>query len=292
MVLVVRSFRPGRAGLAARSGQEELAWRAGTAPRPPGPGGGGGGGPGEPASRPGPGAHVTGGGGQREPRLRRVITFRPPVWNAGPATLGFGRMALPPHTDREDDAVPRGTLPSGIGGRPRRHRPGRGPGQAAGRQARQGPGQRCSPRAGHRGSRQAGRGPGQLGLLRATLLRPAAAAAGLALLAACSAPGPGQSGSAGGSGTAGSRAAHPAAPAGSSAGSPRTEPAGPRILQVSPAPYQLPSGLAREVVLPAGPDLLLAGGLTPQSTSTAAVLRLNPSNGQHHGDGAPYPPHA
>jgi hypothetical protein len=48
---------------------------------------------------------------------------------------------------------------------------------------------------------------------------------------------------------------------------------------VSPAPYQLPSGLAREVVLPAGPDLLLAGGLTPQSTSTAAVRLLNPATG-------------
>ncbi len=48
---------------------------------------------------------------------------------------------------------------------------------------------------------------------------------------------------------------------------------------MSPAPYQLPSGLAREVVLPAGPDLLLAGGLTRGSTSTAAVRRLNPSTG-------------
>ena len=48
---------------------------------------------------------------------------------------------------------------------------------------------------------------------------------------------------------------------------------------MSPAPYQLPSGLAREVVLPAGRDLLLAGGLTPRSTSTAAVRRLNPSTG-------------
>ena len=48
---------------------------------------------------------------------------------------------------------------------------------------------------------------------------------------------------------------------------------------MSPAPYQLPSGLAREVVLPAGPGLLLAGGLTPRSTSTAAVRRLNPSTG-------------
>ena len=49
---------------------------------------------------------------------------------------------------------------------------------------------------------------------------------------------------------------------------------------MSPAPYQLPSGLAREVVLPEGRDLLLAGGLTPQSTSTAAVRLLNPLTGR------------
>jgi hypothetical protein len=48
---------------------------------------------------------------------------------------------------------------------------------------------------------------------------------------------------------------------------------------VSPAPYQLPSGLAREVVLPSGRGLLIAGGLTPQATSTAAVRLLNPSTG-------------
>jgi hypothetical protein len=48
---------------------------------------------------------------------------------------------------------------------------------------------------------------------------------------------------------------------------------------VSPAPYQLPSGLAREVVLPAGRGLLIAGGLTPRATSTAAVRLLNPSTG-------------
>ena len=55
--------------------------------------------------------------------------------------------------------------------------------------------------------------------------------------------------------------------------------AGPLSLQVTPAPYQLPSGLSREVVLPHGPDLLIAGGLTLQGTSTAAVRRLNPSTG-------------
>jgi len=48
---------------------------------------------------------------------------------------------------------------------------------------------------------------------------------------------------------------------------------------VSPAPYQLPSGLAREVVLPSGRGLLIAGGLTQQATSSAAVRLLNPSTG-------------
>jgi hypothetical protein len=48
---------------------------------------------------------------------------------------------------------------------------------------------------------------------------------------------------------------------------------------VSPAPYQLPSGLSREVVLPDGPNLLIAGGLTPRGASTAAVRVLNPSTG-------------
>jgi hypothetical protein len=58
-----------------------------------------------------------------------------------------------------------------------------------------------------------------------------------------------------------------------------TRTAGPLSLQVSPAPYQLPSGLAREVILPFGRDLLIAGGLTPRGTSTRAVRRLNPSTG-------------
>ena len=69
----------------------------------------------------------------------------------------------------------------------------------------------------------------------------------------------------------GPRAAHAATASGSAAGPSGSGNAGPLTLQVSPAPYQLPSGLAREVVLPAGPDLLLAGGLTRQSTPTAAA---------------------
>ena len=48
---------------------------------------------------------------------------------------------------------------------------------------------------------------------------------------------------------------------------------------MTPAPYQLPSGLSREVVLPHGPDLLIAGGLTVRGTSTATVRRLNPATG-------------
>ncbi len=133
--------------------------------------------------------------------------------------------------------------------------------------------------------------PGRPGLPRVLLRRPVAAALGVALLAACSAHDPGQAGSSGGSGTAGSQAAHPATAAGTAAGSPRGGSAGPLTLQVSPAPYQLPSGVAREVVLPAGPDLLLAGGLTPQSTSTAEVRRLNPFDGRHRAGGAPHRPH-
>jgi hypothetical protein len=58
-------------------------------------------------------------------------------------------------------------------------------------------------------------------------------------------------------------------------------------LQVIPAPYQLPAPISREVVLPSGalgrahePALMIAGGLTPASTTTAAVRLLNPRTGQ------------
>jgi len=56
-------------------------------------------------------------------------------------------------------------------------------------------------------------------------------------------------------------------------------PAAPPSLAISPAPYQLPAGLSREVVLAHGPDLLIAGGLTPQSTSSIAVRLLDPVTG-------------
>ena len=50
-------------------------------------------------------------------------------------------------------------------------------------------------------------------------------------------------------------------------------------LQVTPAPYQLPAPLSREVALPAAGGLLIAGGLTAQGTSTDAVTRLDPVTG-------------
>ena len=47
-------------------------------------------------------------------------------------------------------------------------------------------------------------------------------------------------------------------------------------LQVMPAPYQLPAGLSREVVLPGAGHLLIIGGLTPSGASTDAVTSLDP----------------
>ncbi|HUY50485.1 MAG TPA: hypothetical protein VMV92_33060 [Streptosporangiaceae bacterium] len=102
--------------------------------------------------------------------------------------------------------------------------------------------------------------------------RRAAIAAGVSvalLAAACSATGPASPGT------------HSAAPSSGhqAPGSAAQRPAGPPSLQVSPAAYQLPSGVSREVVLPDGQNLLIAGGLTPQATSTAAVRVLNPVTG-------------
>jgi DNA-binding beta-propeller fold protein YncE len=51
------------------------------------------------------------------------------------------------------------------------------------------------------------------------------------------------------------------------------------VLQVTPAPYQLPAPLSREVALPAAGGLLIAGGLTTQGTSTDAVTSLDPVTG-------------
>ena len=51
-------------------------------------------------------------------------------------------------------------------------------------------------------------------------------------------------------------------------------------LQITPAPYQLPSPVAREVVLARGSDLLIAGGLGLASASTDKTSLLNPVTGR------------
>ena len=51
------------------------------------------------------------------------------------------------------------------------------------------------------------------------------------------------------------------------------------MLQVMPAPYQLPAGLSREVVLPGADGLLIAGGLTPSGASASTVTSLDPVTG-------------
>ncbi|HEY6296209.1 MAG TPA: hypothetical protein VIX15_11140, partial [Streptosporangiaceae bacterium] len=68
--------------------------------------------------------------------------------------------------------------------------------------------------------------------------------------------------------------AAPAHPAGTHASS-----ATDLVLQVTPAPYQLPAPLSREVALPAAGGLLIAGGLTARGTSTGAVTSLDPVTG-------------
>ena len=51
-------------------------------------------------------------------------------------------------------------------------------------------------------------------------------------------------------------------------------------LQITPAAYQLPAGISREVVLPWRRDLLILGGLNQQSATTRAVVRLSPATGR------------
>jgi hypothetical protein len=88
----------------------------------------------------------------------------------------------------------------------------------------------------------------------------------LGLLAACSAaPGP-----------APHRTA--SAPARSAAPAPPASP--PLAVQITPAAYQLPSGISREVVLPSGGNLLIIGGLDQRSVTTPAITRLNPVTGR------------
>ena len=51
-------------------------------------------------------------------------------------------------------------------------------------------------------------------------------------------------------------------------------------LQVTPAAYQLPSGISREVVLALGGNLLIVGGLNQRSVTTSAITELNPVTGR------------
>jgi Kelch motif/PQQ-like domain len=54
----------------------------------------------------------------------------------------------------------------------------------------------------------------------------------------------------------------------------------PLSLQVTPAAYQLPSGISREVVLASSGHLLIIGGLDQRSATTRAVTELNPVTGR------------
>jgi hypothetical protein len=51
-------------------------------------------------------------------------------------------------------------------------------------------------------------------------------------------------------------------------------------LRITPAAYQLPSGISREVVLAHSGNLLITGGLTRQSITTSAITQLNPVTGR------------
>jgi N-acetylneuraminic acid mutarotase len=57
------------------------------------------------------------------------------------------------------------------------------------------------------------------------------------------------------------------------------------VLQVSEAPYQLPFTVSREVVVPAGRDVLILGGLNAQSASTETATMLDPVTGATRADG-------
>jgi hypothetical protein len=54
----------------------------------------------------------------------------------------------------------------------------------------------------------------------------------------------------------------------------------PLALQVTPAAYQLPWGISREVVLASGRNLLIIGGLNQRSVTTSSITRLNPVTGR------------
>ena len=75
----------------------------------------------------------------------------------------------------------------------------------------------------------------------------------------------------------------PSAPTTRAAFRPATPPPSARgalALQITPAPYQLPSPIAREVVLARGGGLLIAGGLTQAAASTDAISMLDPVTGR------------
>ena len=77
----------------------------------------------------------------------------------------------------------------------------------------------------------------------------------------------------------GSHGSHGAAPR---AARPAQRPASPgaaMVLQVTPAPYQLPAGISREVLLPDAGSLLIIGGLTPSGASANTVTSLDPVTG-------------
>ena len=60
---------------------------------------------------------------------------------------------------------------------------------------------------------------------------------------------------------------------------------GPPTVRAAVAGWRLPAALSREVVLPAGAGLAVAGGLTPAGTSSAAVYLLDPRSGAVVGHG-------
>ena len=74
----------------------------------------------------------------------------------------------------------------------------------------------------------------------------------------------------------------------SSSSTPPTPPtviAAPAALHVTTASWHLPEAVSRQVVLPVGPDLLMAGGLVGQDDSTATIWRIDPHTGVATGDG-------
>ena len=54
----------------------------------------------------------------------------------------------------------------------------------------------------------------------------------------------------------------------------------PQALQITPAAYQLPWGISREVVLARGGELLIIGGLNQRSVTTSTVTQLDPVTGR------------